>query len=79
MHALALVDLDEALIEARLRDLCASALALAYRPGPEPKHPQRTAEIRRKDLRPMPPEVPRKPGWVAQTVLRVPSRRAKQA
>lgn len=69
-YALALLDPDEPPTAARFRELCASAPAPAFRAGPEPKQPQRAAEIRRKYLRPVAPVAGRERAWAAQMVQR---------
>jgi hypothetical protein len=69
-HALALLDANEPPTAARFRELCASAPAPAFRAGPEPKQPQRAAEIRRKYLRPVVPSAGRERAWAADMVQR---------
>jgi hypothetical protein len=69
-YALALMDPDEPPTAARFRELCASAPAPAFRAGPEPKQPQRAAEIRRQYLRPVVPRAGRERAWAADVVQR---------
>lgn len=69
-YALALLDSDEPPTAARFRDLCASTPTPAFRPGPEPKQPQRAAEIRRKYLRPVAPRTGRERAWASEMVQR---------
>jgi hypothetical protein len=69
-HALGLLDPDEPPTAARFRDLCGTAPAPAFRAGPEPKEPQRAAEVRRKCLRPVMPRIGRERAWAADLVRR---------
>jgi hypothetical protein len=69
-HALAVLDADEPPTAARFRELCSSAPAPVFRTGPEPKQPQRAAEVRRKLLRPVAPRMGREVGWAVEVVQR---------
>jgi membrane-bound ClpP family serine protease len=69
-NALTLLDPDEPPTVARFRELCASAPSPAFRAGPEPKQPQRTAEVRRKYLRPVASVTGRERAWAARMVQR---------
>ncbi|WP_298233915.1 hypothetical protein [uncultured Azohydromonas sp.] len=69
-YALALMDPAEPPTAARFRELCASAPAPAFQAAPEPKEPQRAAEIRRKYLRPVAPIAGRERAWAARMVQR---------
>lgn len=69
-YAFALLDPDEPPTAARFRALCAGAPAPAFRAVPEPKQPQRAAEIRRQYLRPVAPVTGRERAWAAQMVQR---------
>ncbi|WP_157272410.1 hypothetical protein [Azohydromonas aeria] len=69
-HALTLLDPDEPPTAARFRDLCGASPAPAFRAGPEPKQPQRAAEVRRKCLRPVVPKAGRERAWAADLVRR---------
>lgn len=69
-YAFALLNPDEPPTAARFRELCASAPMPAFRAVPEPKQPQRAAEIRRKYLRPVAPVTGRERAWAARMVQR---------
>ena len=69
-HALTLLDPDEPPTAARFRELCGTAPAPVFRAGPEPKEPQRAAEVRRKYLRPVVPRAGRERAWAADLVRR---------